>query len=236
MTSIPSGAPRRYAVIPTHNRHDMLRELVTEIAAQVDAVLIVDNASTPEVRAIDIIHEVGDGRPRGSVFVMRDERQPPNLSELWQRGLAWVARDAFALDAWDVAILNDDVRMHVGWFEHVAGPMREHGAAAACSMPVRAPHMETSGKRPRVLYGPAFVIRGELATKPGDPLWPDERLEWWGGDTLMDIRAQQNGGTLIVPGPVIENVHANESTVGALAEQAGRDRETFKEIVGWYGW
>lgn len=237
MTSIPPGAPsRRYAIIPTHNRHEMLRTLVTEIAAQVDCVLIVDNASDPPVEALKIIHEVSDGRPRGSVYVMRDDQQPPNLSRLWQLGLFWVAkreRDA-AFDTWDVAILNDDVVMKPGWFAPVAAAMREAGAAAACSVPVRAAKLETSGHA-RHLYGPAFIVRGECAV-PDGPLWPDERLQWWGGDTLMDIRAQVNGGTLVVPGPYIENVHANESTVGALAEQAGRDRETFKEIVGRYGW
>lgn len=234
---------RRYAIIPTHNRHELLTQLVIALTPQVNRILVIDNASDPRVSeanlraARDATADAWDfGRGRfAACVVARDEEQPPNLSRLWQAGLAQVA--AWEPEAtYDVAILNDDAEIYPGWFDILADSMREQGAAAACTWPSSDVGLGTGGNLLRWLYGPAFIIRGELARKPGDPLWPDERLRWWGGDTLMDLRAQQSGGVLRVQGPLVVNRHANSSTVGALAEQAGRDRETFREITGRYGW
>lgn len=234
-----------FAIIPTHNRHNLVAELAAEMSAAVDCVLVIDNASTPplsdyalwEYQQRHSAIEAWRRAHRGKIVVHRDLEQPPNLSRLWQLGLRRAEQLAGLREwaEWDVAMLNDDAIMVPGWFDLVAKPMREHNCAVACAWPGPM-RIDRSGTAVRWLYGPAFVMRGELAKGPGDPLWPDERLQWWGGDNLMDIRAQVNGGSLRVPGPMIENRHANESTVGALAEQAGRDRETFREIAGFYAW
>ncbi len=239
--------PNRYAIIPTHNRRQRLTTLCSSLAGQVDMIVIIDNASEPPIKAM-----IDRGRrliDTGTLIqVIRDDEQPPNLSRLWNVGLARVAEVQAAsfhslrhgdIATWDVAILNDDVEVWPGWFDGVAGQMRERGAAAAFSRPYGGEVLVTNepdNHARRWLYGPAFIIRGELAAKPGDPLWAEERLRWWAGDNAMDVNAQRNGGVLAVSGDLVPNHHANESTTGALAEQAGRDRETFREIYGWYAW
>lgn len=235
----------RYAIIPTHNRHQQVTDLAVVMAGQVDLVIVIDNASTPPLRPEDLT-AARDRRPEypqrpARIWCWRDEEQPPNLSRLWNAGLscaAYHARNRLSrCEAWNVAILNDDALVPEGWFAPVAAQMREHGAAAAACMPhVQGAIIDTSGRNPRHLVPWAFIMRGELAADADGPLRADERLRWWGSDNLMNVRAQRNGGTLLVHGPLIQNTGANSSTVGPLAEQAGRDRETFREIEGWYAW
>lgn len=237
------GQRGSYAVIPAHNHQDTLIPLVVEMVTQVDLVIVIDNASDPPIShpalfAARMLAHGGEVGAVGRMWLWRDAEQPPNLSRLWNAGLSACAADAKrrGLAEWDVAILNDDAVVPPGWMAAIREPMRATGAAAACTWPSGGQHLETGGHSTRHLYGAAFVLRGELAAKAGDPLWADERLRWWGQDTDLGLRAQINGGTLRVPGPLVPNLRANQSTVGELAEQAGRDRETFREIYGWYGW
>ena len=43
------GQRGRYAVIPAHNYQDTLIPLVVEMTAQVDLVIVIDNASDPPI-------------------------------------------------------------------------------------------------------------------------------------------------------------------------------------------
>lgn len=234
--SLSTGQPGygRYALIPTHNRHAMLDELVERITPEVDMIVVVDNASSPPVNAIDLRFQ-----PEATgVIVVYDSEQPPNLSRLWNVGFDQIANHATLADEsrWDVAVLNDDALPPAGWFARTADKMREYGAGAACVKPMTERLL--TEPRPGLferMDGSAFIVRGEL-TRPGGQLRADERLRWWGGDNQLDMNARSSGGMLILHGEHVPNRHANQSTVGVLAEQAGRDRETFREINGWYGW
>jgi hypothetical protein len=233
----------RGAVVATHNRPRELRRCVEALAPQVDALVVVDNASDPPV---DLPQRIPGGRadPRDvdtvRVHVLRDPEQPPNLSRLWNLGLDFLA-GYFAggdVDGYDVAVVNDDATVPEGWFTALAGPMRFHGAAAAS-------HGEFIGPEwGEVMYGPsapmsvltrlagwAFILRGEW-----DGARFDERLKWWYSDDLLSLRAREAGGLLHVGGLRVSNEHADKSTTGALAEQAGKDRATFIEITGRQPW
>lgn len=246
MTDAP-GHRGSYAIIPTHNRHAEVAALAGAMAMQAGMVVVIDNASTPPVAHDELVearfaHVRDGGGDPGRIWLWRDEEQPPNLSRMWNAGLAAIADDAARAGyvEWDVAILNDDAVVPEGWFALVAGAMRSAGAAAACSL-ANIGHRSILKTEPdadigRRLYGPAFIIRGELAAGPVAPLVAEERLPWWFQDTDLDWKARRAGGMLLVPGPHVPNMHANESTVGALAEQAGRDRETFREIWGGVPW
>lgn len=274
-----TGAPRthgRYALIPTHNRHDELTSLVATLVAEADLVIVVDNASSPPV-SLRALREAAE-YPRGQIWVMRDEEQPPNLARMWNAGFDAIAtsharREGYS--TWDVAVLNDDAVPYPGWLTKTADAMRAHdaGPAAACSLPIAgAPLVKTKPDRDlgARMYGPAFVVRGELTvatvlacnncngsgiveeandTARGCPachgagshvepaaLRADERMRWWWQDTDLDWQARGLGGMLVVPGPHVPNRHANESTVGELAEQAGRDGEIFVEKWGFRPW
>jgi GT2 family glycosyltransferase len=217
---------RRYAVIPTRDRPADLADSVKAISPQVDRVFVVDNRSDPPVWGASLAV---------NTRVVCSPDDPPNLSRLWNLGLDLAASYADG-DPFDVAVLNDDAVVPDGWLEIVAGMMRRRGAAAACSDPsgtLREPLVHTTpgpvDLRLR-LAGWAFVLRGELGLRA------DESMAWWFADDDLAWRAAELGGVLLVPGLPVSHRHPNESTVGVLAEQAGRDRVTFEAKWGRAPW
>jgi hypothetical protein len=226
---VSNDRPTRYAVIPTHNRPAYLYNLVRQLAGSCDTVVIIDNASDPPVEHTNFGDDV-------NVLVIRDQEQPPNLARLWNVGLAAVhALEAPTSDAWDVAILNDDVELPSGWYDYVAGALRSHDVIAASGDAygnVKAPLVRRDkhsslGTR---MCPWAFVIRGECGVEA------DEQLRWWWQDTDIEWRLAITGGVVVMPGYVAKNLGANSTTHGLLAEQAGRDGETFARKWGQRPW
>jgi hypothetical protein len=226
--------PGRYAVVATRDRPTELAAVVDALHAQGAVVVVVDNGSEPPASPpVDHNHEPLPNAPT----VIVDDEQPPNLSRLWNVALDEVAEQAHrrGLTAWDVAVVNDDAVLPEGWFDACTTAMRQHGAAAACSDPhgrLTAPLLKTAPDRDAFtrLCGWAFILRGEHGFRF------DERFRWWFGDTDVDWRARAAGGMVIVPGYPVGNLRANSTTVGELAEQAGRDRATFAAKHGSAPW
>ncbi|HEX8108521.1 MAG TPA: glycosyltransferase [Kofleriaceae bacterium] len=233
----------RAAVIATHNRPAELRRCVEAIAPQVDLIVVVDNASDPPAELSDAWSSLIEAR----IVLLRDPEQPPNLSRLWNLGISHAREylrggdctpDA-TLGPFDVAILNDDAVPPPGWFDAVAGAMREHGADAGSSDPfdflppgaVAVYRADTSPGVSTRLAGWAMVLRGQ---------WEgarfDERFRWWCGDDDMSHRARQAGGLVHVGGHLVLNTGADTSTGGVLAEQSARDMQSFVDKWGMRPW
>lgn len=223
----------RYVVIATHNRHTELAGLVASVTPDVNDVIIIDNASTPHVNP----RELKKFAYNAGVTVIRDAEQPPNLSRLWNVGLA-AAQMLAALttsDKYDVAILNDDAVVPVGWLDRVSRALRDNNCAAACSDPhgnlrqtiIKYTHDDDSSNR---MCGWAFMLRGELQLRA------DERFRWWWGDTDLDWQARHAGGLAIVPSHPVRNLFANESTRGELLAQTAIDRVEFINKWGSAPW
>ncbi|RPJ20627.1 MAG: glycosyltransferase [Planctomycetaceae bacterium] len=220
-------ALNRFALIPTRNRHQELIDVVHDIWRQVDRVYIIDNGSEPPVYFVKWPDE-------SRIVIIRDSEQPPNLSRLWNLGLDQIAMVADSEHK--VAVLNDDARVPAGWFDAVAEAMDSTGAAAGCSSPwdgrltqeilKTQPDTDIMNR----MFGPAFIVRGESMLRA------DERLKWWWNDTDLDWKARSVGGMVVIPTHAVTNLYPNASTVGVNAEQAGRDRETFREAWGWNPW
>lgn len=217
----------RFAVIPTHNKPDELHECLASLIGQVNVAIVIDNASDPPV---DI--PTTTDLP---IIIVRDPEQPPNLSRLWNIGIR-MARNLMGEDEDNhIAILNDDAVVPPGWADSLINVMQTLKATAACTDPWR-----TSGHpvqhRGAILsvmermVGWAFILDGNA------PILADEDLRWWYGDTALDLEARRLGGTVIVPGPPVANKHANMSTTGLLAEQAGKDRATYEIKYGHLPW
>lgn len=230
-----SGTIPRYAVVATHNRPNELSALVKQLSAQCNGVVIIDNASTPSVSS-RALHDVTEWD--FNIAVIRDSEQPPNLSRLWNVGLNAVKliNDFAGEDLWNVAIINDDAMLPYDWWDDVSAHMRSGPAVAACrqSYPgnLTRPVLKTEPDTDISLRmcGWAFMMRGECGLRV------DESLRWWWGDTDLDWQARRAGGMVVVPGEPVGNCYANQSTTGVLAEQAGRDRQTFIEKWGWAPW
>lgn len=226
---------RRYAIIPTHNRPAHLVSLIESLADQCDSIIVIDNASDPPVTA-DVI--VDAKIPQSGVSIIPDDEQPPNLSRLWNIGLEAIAAGVrhMGLTQWDVAIFNDDAVIPAGWYDYVSDALRAHPTAnVACTNACNVSHPPILKERPdgditTRMCPWAFVVKGELGQRA------DERFRWWWGDTDWDWSARQNGGVLILPGYLTQNVGANSSTVGELAVQAGRDGQEFGRKWGVRPW
>jgi len=219
------------SVIITHNRPGPLATLLTGLRGQDDAVVVIDNASTPPLDDAFVLQNAGSD----TVAVLHDDEQPPNLYRLWNLGFD-VARSLCDGNAtYDIAVFNDDAVVPAGWFDAVSDALRSGSYAAASSDPygrltASLVKTEPDGDLMTRLCPWAFVMRGELELRA------NETFRWWWGDTDFDWHCRQSGGIIVTPGYVVHNSLANSTTVGALAEQAGRDRETFRVKWGHNPW
>lgn len=229
----------RVCVVATHNRPVELARLLDAIAPQCNAVVVVDNASDPPVT----IETLGPAAFSSStrIYIIRDEEQPPNLSRLWNRGLdrARFLIDPLIGEPYDLAVLNDDAVPPPGWWDAVSGAMRSHGADAASSCPFDS--LPAGGSQLWDRYAPATVgtrLAGWAMMLRGE--WKgarfDESMRWWCSDDDLSLRARQAGGLVHVGGYPVPNTGADSSTVGVLAEQAGRDMARFVEKHGARPW
>jgi len=222
--------PFRAAVIPARDRHDMLADCINSVADQVDRVIVIDNRSQPPI---------DPGPWDGKVGVATAPIDPPNISTLWNIGIALADAAAHSVhaDQWDIAILNSDVVVPPGWMMSLSMAMR--GSPAVLAYP------DQHGGRDLILHtkaepidlrqritGYAFMLRGETGLRL------DEGLVWWYGDDDLDWRAREQGGALLVPGIPVEHRAPNISTHERpeLLEQTGRDRATFQTTWGRTPW
>jgi glycosyltransferase involved in cell wall biosynthesis len=218
----------RAAVIPTRDRHDLLTECVGSVVDQVDTVFVIDNQSDPP---IDVEQWYG------KVRAVRAPLDPPNISTLWNIGLALADAARGAAERWDIAVLNSDVTVPPGWVERLSTAMRSGPAVLACP--------DQHGGRRQILHtkaepvdlrqritGYAYLLRGETGLRL------DESMAWWYGDDDLDWVAREKGGALLVPGLAVEHRCPNGSMYERpeLQEQAGRDRATFEAKWGRTPW
>lgn len=208
----------------------MVADCITSVVDQVDRVIVLDNESSPPI----------DPEPwHGKVAVVPVPLDPPNISTLWNVGIALADAQAHqdAVGRWDIAVLNSDVTVPPGWINTLSTAMRSTTAVLA--------YPDQHGGRQAILHtraapidlrqritGYAFMMRGEIGQRF------DEDLAWWYGDDDLDWRARENGGALLVPGIPVEHRCPNGSLYERpeLKEQTARDRETFHRKWGRTPW
>jgi hypothetical protein len=211
----------RAAVIPTRDRHDMLDDCINSVIDQVDTVLVVDNLSNPPI----------DPEPwHGTVSVVTAPIDPPNISTLWNIGIALADATAHSVhaDRWDIAVLNSDVVVPPGWIDGLSTAMRSTTAVLAYpdqhggQQQILHTRAEPIDLRQRIT-GYAFMLRGETGLRL------DESMAWWFSDDSIDWEAREKGGALLVPGLAVEHRAPNISTNQRpeLAAQTAIDRQTF---------
>lgn len=218
-----------FAIILTHNRPKELETCVGLIKPQVDAVIVIDNASEPPVDTDDL----------PGCYVVAFPLQPPNLSKNMNLGFDIASELAYQHqeEQWNTVMLCDDVEVPEDWVTRVGLTMRTCGAAAASTAtirPILQPVLKTQPDSDIVhrMAGPAFMVAGEKRLRA------DENMQWWFQDTDLDWQARSMGGMVIAPGPIAINTRPNDFTVNKpeLGEQAGRDRVAFNAKWGWVPW
>lgn len=214
----------RFAIIPSNNR-PCVRDCAAAISPQVDCVIYIWTGGAAGADGIT-----------GGVFPQSVSLNDPgdiNISRWFNLGLQYAADMVAMTDTskWDVAILNDDAIVPEGWFDAVSDKMREMKVAAACSggAAVSMPVLHTQPGPVAVstrLYGPAFIVAGELGLRA------NEELKWWFTDDWMDWESRKLGGMVMIPGFQVQHLYENGQMTGELQEQVSRDATRFKEIYG----
>jgi hypothetical protein len=219
--------PPRYAIIPTNGR-ECVTDCIDAILPQVDHVIAVCTA--PQMRGknswYDQIHKLY-------------MPGPINISHWWNWGLdavrISVEEDLDQRPAkWDVAILNDDVIVPEGWFDAVAGKMRELKAAAACSggttgMPILHTHAGPVPLSTR-MQGFAFIVAGESGLRA------DEQFRWYCGDDDLGWRAAGVGGMVMIPGFHVNHLYPNQQVTPEMQELIAEDMQRFVDKWGQRPW
>jgi hypothetical protein len=206
-----------WAVVPTKNRPQLVRNLLKSLVGQVDGAIVVDNNDVPDV--YDDIHPTW-------VTCVHRPGYPPNISELLNVGMD-VASEHARLTNFDIVLLNDDVVCPPGWVQSLSTAMRATTAVMAYTDRLNRPDPILWTTPPRSPFDAATVcaciVRGEANMRF------DESMRWWWSDTDMDFRCRQQGGVLAVPGQIPEHLHPSAQTFAdaELSAQTHRDRETF---------
>lgn len=224
-------SPRAWAVVPSNGRPH-LDDLIASLVGQVyDVIVVANNWQRDEhPTVLD-----SSGLPV-QVVSGHDE---PNISRWWNLGLDVVAQHTGWLgdSEWDALVVNDDVVCPPGFVGALSGRMRATSAVLA--------YPDQAGGQQEILHtgaapvplsqritGYAFMLRGESGLRA------DEDFVWWAGDDDIGIRAQAQGGALLVPGIPVEHrapdVQTNASPV--LTAQTARDMDTFVAKWGVRPW
>ena len=216
----------RFVVVPSNGRA-CLKDCLAAIGTQVDYTIIVYTSP----------HKEGEIRPvAGQGAALRDLRSP-NISRWWNQGLTLAntvhnLSDGAAKE-YDVAILNDDVIVPEGWFDAVAGKMREMRAAAACS---GAPYMPVLHTKPGPvaldtrMQGFAFMVAGEKGLRA------NEDLRWYFSDDWMDWDARRNGGMVMIQGFQVQHLYPNGQMTPELQMFCAEDAAKFQTLWGMMPW
>lgn len=209
-----------YAVIPSCCRRQELTNLVNTLVNDGVHVIVVD---TGYEKALNF-----GGAWQTRISILRSPVLDKNISTWWNMGLNLAEFLAYDHGMYDytVAVLNDDIVIKSGFVRRLSDAIFQHDAAAA------APDV-WGWQRDRLYTEPAgspmpgfaFALRGSKQLRA------DESLKWWYGDNDLSWQAMQAGGLVTVAKLPLQHLYPNSTTVGALAEQAGRDRETF--IAKW---
>lgn len=239
----------RFALIITHNRPELLAQCIAAIAPQVDAIVVMDNASEPAVTHGQVASAIRMGRGEGCrAMVVSEPTQPPDLPLLWRTGLAAVqalycgandTRGGVPADqAYHVAMLCDDSIVPTGWFSVVRAEMIRTGATAGASDPYNRPGYSALKTAPdsdimNRMPGHAFMLNAS-------PPMPDSAMRWWWCDTDLDFQARKMNGFVMVGGERLSvlNSEPNHYTNAKpeLAARAGLDAEAFVAKWGFRPW
>lgn len=208
----------KWAVIPSCCRPVELAELVSSLVADDVDVVVVDTGY-PEPWSTY----------HGRVSVLRDADGEKNISRWWNTGLQhvadWIATYADG-EEYCVAVLNDDIRIPDKFVTQLAEALDEYGTDVAYPDQFNSGTQRYDAHRAPGLYyrmsGYAFCLRGSAG------IFADETIKWWYGDDDIEWQARRGRGTVCVGNLTVQHLYPSSTTVGELAEQAGRDRVTFE--------
>lgn len=227
-----------FAVIPTiGERNETLVPMCRQLEDDGVTTLVVYNREDPGP-VVDLnLPSIPYASPDHAPYVVTHYWQPGgqvNLSKIWNMGLDRAEKLA-GDEEFTVAVFNDDLTLPPGLVNEFADALQREGSSAVYAQPWSdLPNMTNHdpwhlGNR---MVGYAFALRG------WDGLRADEDFLWWWGDSDLDWRARSKRGVCAIGVPTLIHHDPNGYTNRRpeLAEQAGRDRETFQRKFGFVPW
>lgn len=207
-----------YAVIPSINRRETLTDLVNVLVNDGVHVIVIDTGYEPELNF--------GGAWQSRITIVKDHGEPKNISRWWNQGLSradmiqWDSEDVG--NEYVVAVINDDVVTNPGLVQGLADAIIRHDVVTSFPDVWGVGHdvvlHQPSGLR---MSGYCFALRGRANLRA------DESMQWWFSDNDIEHQALQAGGVALVGGLTIQHLYPSSTTIGELAEQAGRDGATF---------
>lgn len=198
------------------------------------------SALLPQVNFMAVIEAGPDRFSRqdypDSVTILSEPTGSLNISQWWNIGIDWASNIAgeIGAEAWDVAIINDDVIVQPTWLCYIADDMRILGCVASCSGGTGTSPIIHRSPGPVSLYtrlqGFAFVLAGESGIRA------DERLEWWYQDDKLTADAASAGGMVMYPDCHVRHLFPNGQMTPQMHVQIAKDREMFVNLMGYAPW
>jgi hypothetical protein len=231
-------AVKYFAVIPTcGERNDTLFPMCRQLEDDGVTTLVVYNRRDPGPVMDRDFPSIPYADPNRTAYVTTHywaQHEPVNLSKIWNIGLHWSEKVSQG-EEYVVAVFNDDLTLPPGLVQAFAQKLQEQGSSAVYAHSTTdLPNMTDRdpwhlGNR---MVGFAFALRGS------DNLRADEDFLWWWGDSDLDWRARKMRGVSALGVPTLQHHDPNGYTnrQPELAEQAGRDRETFQRKNGFLPW
>lgn len=210
-----------YVVIASKNRRVELSELVASIKEAAE-VIVYDNGYAPP---LDI----------GAAMVMAANGQP--LHRMWNDGLrvAQAAAEHRGHKAWNVAVLNDDLRIEPDFLSLLDRGLRSddniwiaYPDFRGALKPGEVGQFDNPQLAGQTMSGYAFMLRGETGFRF------DEQFEWWYGDSDLERTVRDQGKFVVaVGGCHVEHLHPMESTKDPVRlEQARSDEKKYAAKYG----
>lgn len=214
----------RYAIIPSNGR-DCLWQSLDAVEPQVDRVFIIDTGK--------VMNNVPVTRNLSKVTILAYLNPGPlNISRWWNLGLDEIDRRHRGLnhEPYNVAIINDDAIVPLGWFDAVTAWMTETGSVAGCSGTEQVVHREPVAVPLHTrMCGYAFVLAAA-------GIRADVQFEWWAGDDDIDWTARTMGGMAMVRGFQVQHLHPNGQMTPQMHVQAAGDMQRFVDKWGRRPW
>lgn len=214
-----------FAVIAGRDRHAMTYDLLGMLDG-VDTVLLFDNGSRPPYQT-----------ERAEVAVIRTPDR--SLHAMWNAGLELAESYCRIrhIDRWNVAILNNDLRVPAGFLAKLAAGIAAHPDVAVAYPNWYRLHLAPHECAITTLLGPwdtrrsfsgwAFMLRGELGYRL------DEGFAWWCGDDDLERQVAAAGHHVLAVPVACEHLEPGLSTAADPERRAMAEADTIRFWTKW---
>lgn len=207
-------APETFVCIPVKDEMEMTRDLLVQLKEQggYSSIFVYDNGSGPEMKRWLREQSIAEVFPADGL----------TIGEMWN---AAAFEAASRSRRWNMAYLNNDLRIGDNFLVGLAGPLRlNETIVAVCpnyddrdGEGLSELHGIYAGGNGDGLAGFAFMVKGELFTMSRFEFPP----AWWFTDNYLTLAIDRMGGSYVMVHDVeVEHLDGGSKTIGSAEEYA----------------